>query len=218
MKAKLLLAICFIAFVTLGISSITKHENKLKFKDIELKSTRTDLIETEAERDLLNKKFEDIRQSKKLDEEQFKKLQEENKALQEREAELRKQVKAKEAQKLAEAQKLQQTASMSVKAYAATGECGDNSYAREIYMQESGCDITATNSIGCTGIGQSCPSSKLTNACPDWRTNYDCQNRFFTAYAMQYGSWAQAHAFKYCLGSCYSTRTKTTVFKSEIWW
>lgn len=217
MRKQILLALALIAFAILGISSITKHDNKLKFKDIELKSTKTDLIEVEAERDLLNKKFEDILQSKKLDQEQFKKLQEENKALQEREAELRKQVKAKEAQKLAEAQKLQQTASMSVKAYAASG-CGDNEYAREIYMQESGCDITSTNSIGCIGLGQSCPASKLVNACPNWRTDYDCQNRFFTAYAMQYGGWAQAHAFKYCLGSCYSSRTKTTVFKSEIWW
>ena len=96
--------------------------------------------------------------------------------------------------------------------------CGDNEYARKIYTQESGCSLTSTNSIGCIGLGQSCPASKLSNACPNWRTDYDCQNKFFTNYAMGYGGWKQAHDFKYCMGSCYSTRTKNTQFKQEIWW
>lgn len=99
------------------------------------------------------------------------------------------------------------------------GRCGDNDYAHSIYMQESGCRIDAVNGIGACGIGQSLPCSKLESVCPDWRTNYDCQNQWFTAYAMQYGSWEEAYNFKYCTYTCYSTRTRTTVNKNgEPWW
>ena len=69
--------------------------------------------------------------------------------------------------------------------------CGDNEYAHFIYMKESGCRTTAVNSIGCRGIGQACPGSKL--PCGD---DYACQNAWFTNYALErYGSWANAHAF-----------------------
>jgi len=69
--------------------------------------------------------------------------------------------------------------------------CGDNEYAHFIYMKESGCRTTAVNSIGCRGIGQACPGSKL--PCGD---DYACQNAWFTTYALErYGSWANAHAF-----------------------
>lgn len=100
------------------------------------------------------------------------------------------------------------------------GRCGDNDYAHAIYMGESTCVIDVVNSIGACGLGQSLPCSKLENDCPDWRTNYDCQNAWFTAYAMSYGSWENAYNFKFCVGSCYSTRTKTTEYKTALnkWW
>jgi hypothetical protein len=70
--------------------------------------------------------------------------------------------------------------------------CGDNFYANFIYMHESGCDTGRYNSIGCFGIGQSCPSSKIAYC----GTDYDCQNAWFTSYANStYGSWAGAYAF-----------------------
>lgn len=98
--------------------------------------------------------------------------------------------------------------------------CGDNDYAHAIYMGESTCVMDVVNSIGACGLGQSLPCSKLENDCPDWRTNYDCQNAWFTAYAMSYGSWENAYNFKFCVGSCYSTRTKTTEYKTALnkWW
>lgn len=200
MKTKILIAIAFIAFVALGISSITKTDNKLKLKDIQLKSTKTDLIEVEAERDLLNKKFEDILKSKKIDEAEFKKLQEENKALQEREAELRKQVKAKEAQKLAEAQKLQQAASMTVKAYAATGGCAEwmsaagipqTEATTKLILKESGCNPRAVNpSSGACGIPQAYPCSKLPQGV---NTDPVTQLQWMQSYVTgRYGSWENA--------------------------
>ena len=78
--------------------------------------------------------------------------------------------------------------------------CGDNSLAAFIYDHESDCNLTARNSIGCVGIGQNCPDKNghywLIAACPDWATNYDCQNAAFTNYAMQrYGGWEGAYQF-----------------------
>lgn len=69
--------------------------------------------------------------------------------------------------------------------------CGDNFYAQYIYQHESGCNLSAVNSIGCRGIGQACPGSKLPCA-----ADYACQNAWFSNYAMQrYGSWEAAYYF-----------------------
>lgn len=67
--------------------------------------------------------------------------------------------------------------------------CGDNQYAQFIYQHESGCNLNATNSQGCYGIGQACPGSKLPG------TDYATQNEYFTEYAQKYGGWAGAYAF-----------------------
>ena len=71
--------------------------------------------------------------------------------------------------------------------------CGDNQYANYIYMHESGCRLDAKNELGCLGIGQACPGSKLLAVCPD--LNYSCQNSFFTSYASKYGGWSGAYQF-----------------------
>jgi hypothetical protein len=73
--------------------------------------------------------------------------------------------------------------------------CGDNTYANYIYEHESGCRLTAVNaSSGDYGLGQS--GGGLEGACPDWQTDYACQNEFFTNYAdSRYGSWAAAYDF-----------------------
>lgn len=74
----------------------------------------------------------------------------------------------------------------------AVSNCGDNEYARYIYMKESGCRTNAINPIGCYGIGQSCPRSKIAH-CGD---SYTCQNAWFSQYAKdRYGGWAQAYQF-----------------------
>ena len=71
--------------------------------------------------------------------------------------------------------------------------CGDNMYSNYIYEHESGCNLDAVNpSSGDYGLGQS--ANGLSSACPDWQTDYTCQNSFFTSYAnSRYGGWEQAY-------------------------
>lgn len=70
--------------------------------------------------------------------------------------------------------------------------CGDNIYKQYIYQKESGCNTGATNPIGCFGIGQSCPKSKIAHCGVDFK----CQDAWFTNYAVQrYGSWRGAYNF-----------------------
>lgn len=97
----------------------------------------------------------------------------------------------KDAQKVALAAPALAAASVSVVA-----GCGDNELAHFIYMHESGCNLLSVNANGCIGIGQSCPGgSGLAADCPDWQTNYACQNAHFTKYAQRYGGWAGSYAF-----------------------
>lgn len=70
--------------------------------------------------------------------------------------------------------------------------CGDNIYKQFIYQHESGCRTHAVNSIGCVGLGQACPGSKLPCSLSDW----GCQDAWFSNYAIQrYGSWEKAYQF-----------------------
>ncbi len=68
-----------------------------------------------------------------------------------------------------------------------------------IFQKESGWRVDAVNSIGCIGIGQSCPNgSGLAKECPDWKTNLLCQVKHFKGYMErrpQYGTWAKAKHF-----------------------
>jgi len=51
-------------------------------------------------------------------------------------------------------------------------------------------------SSGACGLGQSNPCEKLSSVCPDWKTDYQCQNAFFETYAIErYGSWLKAYEF-----------------------
>ena len=73
------------------------------------------------------------------------------------------------------------------KAYAQSG----NYYKDFIYQKESGNNPNAVNSIGCRGIGQACPGTKLPCG-----ADYACQDAWFTNYAMtRYGSWEKAYNF-----------------------
>lgn len=66
-----------------------------------------------------------------------------------------------------------------------------------IYMKESTNRLDAVNpTSGACGIGQAYPCEKLSSVCPDWKTNYQCQDAFFTSYAKnRYGSWLNAYNF-----------------------
>ena len=64
-------------------------------------------------------------------------------------------------------------------------------YKAFIYRMESGNNPASVNSIGCRGLGQACPGSKL--PCGN---DYACQDAYFTNYAMtRYGSWEKAYQF-----------------------
>ena len=63
-----------------------------------------------------------------------------------------------------------------------------------IYTKESTNRLDAVNSIGCIGLGQDC-NGALEPACPDWRTNYACQDAFWERYMLnRYDTWAAAKA------------------------
>ncbi|HUC79009.1 MAG TPA: ubiquitin-like domain-containing protein [Candidatus Saccharimonadales bacterium] len=77
----------------------------------------------------------------------------------------------------------------------------DYSYVNYIMNRESHWNPDDINSIGCIGIGQSCPSARtgipsLALACPDWQTDAVCQLNFFNGYVVShgYGDWANAAA------------------------
>lgn len=83
-----------------------------------------------------------------------------------------------------------------------------------IYQKESGNNPAAVNkSSGACGLGQSLPCSKMASICPNWRTDYECQDRWFTGYMQsRYGSWSKAVSFWKCTGQCGST------YKKATWW
>ena len=71
----------------------------------------------------------------------------------------------------------------------------DDFYMEYIFQHESSGNPHATNAIGCVGLGQACPASKLLSICPDLG-DVACQVRFFTNYAVtRYGSWSNAYQF-----------------------
>ena len=63
-----------------------------------------------------------------------------------------------------------------------------------IYMKESSNILYNKNSGGCKGLGQDC-NGQLEIDCPNWETDYECQDNFFTRYMQsRYGSWSKAWA------------------------
>lgn len=214
------LIIILVGFGGLAIKGGLESTHDLQKVNIRLESKSTELKQLELDFKKLNQDLEDESHKKELNNERIKQLEEEKQQLEER----YKALEVSKAKEKAEQQRLatasQKISNIVAPKASASGQCGDNDYAYKIYQGESSCRIDAVNSIGACGIGQSLPCSKLSKVCPNWQSDYDCQNKFFTDYAMQYGSWEQAYNFKFCTGNCYSTRTKTTVYKSlsNLWW
>ena len=77
------------------------------------------------------------------------------------------------------------------KVYAAGLSISDADAKMYIYMHESGNNPNSVNSIGCRGLGQACPGTKLPCG-----ADYACQDAWFTNYMLQrYGSWQNAYVF-----------------------
>ena len=171
-----LIAICFIVLGITIARDVNTSNQVLKIKTIELKNNEVKLKKLEADFNALNsQKANDEKQVKELEQQRLK-LEEEKKNL--------------EAQLQAKAELKKQQGAV---VYAAAGEknCGDNFYKQFIYQHESGCRTDAVNSIGCRGIGQACPGSKL--PCGN---DFACQDTWFSNYAIKrYGSWEAAYNF-----------------------
>lgn len=207
MRKQLILAIAFIAFVTLGISSITKTDNKLKLKDIQLKSTTTDLIQLNLKYDVLNKKLEKELDSKDHNESKIKELEQEKNKLQDEQKRLQAELQAKAKAKTDAQEKLALAASTTAKAYAATG----NSAKDYIYGKESGNCPTKwqgeyggcpayhgvpTNPDVGYGLCQATPGNKMAVMGAGWETSYELQDQWCSQYAKdRYGGWSGAYAF-----------------------
>ena len=182
-----LLAIAFLGFAYIGITNITKTNHKLKIQDIQLESKQADLLNLENKFNLLNKQLED----KNLTEQKLKQLEQEKIDLQKQLDDARGQLQAKADKIQADKQKIAQATSMTPKAYAASGCNTGNMYKDYIYNHESSCNPSSVNSIGCRGVGQACPGSKLPCG-----ADFACQDAWFSQYAIsRYGSWEAAYNF-----------------------
>lgn len=189
-----------IAFIGLGIYSITSGRKAHHLQDIQIKTMGSEKQQLQSDVHALEVKFEKLKTDKSATEEQKQQLQqqiqEKDKQLQEKDAQLQAKADAKkaEADRLAAAARLS-TGSATAAAAAPSGAiagCGDNFYANYIYSHESGCRTHNPNGSGCDGIGQACPASKVIDQCG---YDYACQNAWFTNYANKYGGWAGAYTF-----------------------
>jgi TolA-binding protein len=176
-------AITITAFVALAVYYVSDNKQQIQLQDIQVKSKESQLIQLNSKYDTILKEKvqtdqQKIEQQKKIDE-----LENERKRL---EGELQAKLQRQQAEK----QKLA-TAAQNVSGTAKVSAASGNFYKDFIYHHESGNRTTAVNSIGCRGIGQACPGTKL--PCGD---DYACQDAWFTNYAMQrYGSWENAYNF-----------------------
>lgn len=180
-----LLILALIGFVAVGVQSLRKNNIKIKLQTIEIKSNEVKLKELNSRYDEVLKTKADTEAEKQKQAEQIKQLESDKEALQrDLSAKLHKQ--AQEQEKLARAVK---NASGVAVTSASAGCNTGNPYKDFIYYKESTCNTRAVNSIGCRGIAQACPGSKL--PCGD---DFACQDAWFTNYAItRYGSWEQAY-------------------------
>lgn len=169
-------------FVTVGVHNVVDNQNKLDLKNIQLKSTATELKTLELKYDNLQI---ELNKTDKANTEQIKKLQDEKNQLEQERIKLQGELQAKKASKL---QVAATSIPLSGTAYASPG--GAKAY---IYGHESGNNPGAINaSSGACGLGQALPCSKM----PCSLSDYVCQDQFFTSYMLsRYGSWENAQAF-----------------------
>lgn len=174
-----------ILFVVLGANNLISNQNQLHIQKLQVKSKNAELKTLELKYDNLQIELD---KTDKNNQEQIKKLQTEKDNLEKERIRLEKELAVKKASKL-------QVASQTIPTQgtaSASSNCGTDPYMAYIYQHESGCRTTALNSIGCYGIGQSCPASKIAHCGADWT----CQNAWFTNYAnVRYGSTYGAYQF-----------------------
>lgn len=201
-----LLAVALLGFAALGIANITKTHNKLKTQDIQLQSKQADLQLLEIKFNKLNTDLRNEQGAKTQNQQKIDELQKAKDDLQKQLEDAQKALQARAEQKAAEQQKIAQAASLSQKAYAASG----NFYKDFIYGKESGncptkwqgeyggCPayhgVPTNPSVG-YGLCQSTPANKMAVMGAGWETSYALQDAWCTNYANKYGGWAGAYTF-----------------------
>lgn len=201
MKSKrILLAVAFIGFAVVCFMLLGEADKEQKVDKLEIQGKTIDLKTHELKGAELQEKLEVELNKDTKDQEKIKQLEQENRQFQEETKELQRQLQVKRDSKakLAASKALNTvTGTQKVSAAPQTsggatkGNCGDNMYKQYIYQKESNCNTAAVNSIGCRGIGQACPGSKL--PCGN---DFACQDAWFSNYAQQrYGGWKGAYNF-----------------------
>lgn len=181
MRSKIIITAIIATVMFAGLAAI-KHIDSLN-DGIQLK--QIEIQDNSAKLKLLNDKYEKLQNDKSLDQKEYEK---QLKQLQQEKAKLESDLQAKLEAKNATV--AQYTAGAVETAVAAP--VPSNEAKAFIYQHESGNNPTATNSIGCYGIGQDCNGIVLSKC----GANYACQDEYFTGYAMRrYGSWEAAYAF-----------------------
>lgn len=178
-------------FIYIGVSNIIHTGRVQKLRDIEIKTKDIQLEKLDIDLSKLHVELKQLQDSGSTDKQKILDLEKQIKDAEDREQQYKAQLQAKAQQKAAEEQKIAQARSITPIAYAAGGCNTGNSYKDYIYNHESSCSTTSVNSIGCRGLGQACPGSKLPCG-----ADFACQDAYFSNYAIQrYGSWENAYAF-----------------------
>lgn len=188
---EILASVVILGFSILAIHGIVSTQNKMQLRDVQLKSSSTQLKSLQLQYEVLDKNLDNQLKQKDVNQEKVQQLQDEKSKLEQEKQSLEVQLQAKLNAKSKTSQVASSLLSAGQGTAGAVEGCGDNEMARYIYMHESGCNPSATNAGGCRGIGQACPGSKLPCG-----ADYVCQNAYFTNYANQrYGGWAGAYEF-----------------------
>jgi len=178
MRSKVIITAIIATVMFAGLAAI-KHIDQLndgiQFKQIEIQDNSAKLKQLNTKYDELHK---DSTLTEKEYEKQLKQLQEQRDALK-ADLEARRQVK-------------EQTLAATTFGVVNDASASSMDAKSFIYMKESGNNPAAVNPIGCRGLGQACPGSKL--PCSD--SDYTCQDNWFTNYMLErYGSWEAARQF-----------------------
>lgn len=189
-----LLVIVLVSVAVISTAYAHRYATEAADQKTKLENSQT---EKQKLNDQLNESKQELIEQDDTHKQEIKKLQEENKSLNDQ-----LQAKIEQKQKIAAAEQAKKATTVAAAPVASTpilapsimAGCGTNSFSQYIYAKESGCNLTVTNAEGCIGIGQACPASKLLAVCP--ALDFSCQDSFFTSYAVgRYGSWEGAYNF-----------------------
>ena len=197
------LLVILVGFAGLGIHNVTTTKNKLQLKEIQLKSTASDLKELELKYDHLNVELD---KADKTNKDQIKQLQDEKVKLEQEKQKLEADLLAKRNAK-DKANQASQAALALVGGQTAHASGGSKeqwmtaagipqhewSYVDSIVSRESGWNPNAVNpSSGACGLGQQLPCGKWAGA---WNDPVAALKAQYGYVIERYGGYAQAVSF-----------------------